>query len=141
MFESCPSEFTGCSGSTQLSATAGESVVFDASVTYTPGGSCDFQQMLSRVMLWRINEEFGVPNSLMFSCSTTDGEACTMNDPRISWSRGNKPGLHFMFTLNSTRLDDNSLYRVTVLGMHPQTGVETTLTKVFDLQVNPGGLF
>lgn len=139
MFESCPSEYNGCAGSTQLSVTAGESAVFNAPVMYTPGGSCDFQQELDRVMLWKINDRFGVNNDLLFSCGTADRAVCTINDPRVSWSRGNKPGLQFSFMINSTRLADNSSYRVIVLGRHPQ-GVETELIKNFYLQVNPGEL-
>ena len=68
MFESCPSDCrNGCTEKTQVAVTAGQSAVFDASVMYTPGGSCDdFQQMIERVMLWRINNEFRVDNVLMF---------------------------------------------------------------------------
>lgn len=132
MFESCPSEYDGCSGVTQLLSTQGETVIFDATIMYTPGGSCDFQQELDRVMLWKINEQFGVNNELMFLCGTADGAVCTINDPRVSLSRGNKPGLQFSFALSSTRNTDSSSYRVIVLGRHPQ-GVETELTKGFHL--------
>ncbi len=140
VFESCPSEDDGCSESTQLSVTAGESKVFDASIVYTPGGSCDFQQMLDRVMLWRINTAFGMNNRLLFSCSITVGTECTINDSRVTLNRGDRPGLGFRFTLSDIQVNDSSSYQVIVLGRHPGTGTETRLTKNFDLQVDPGEL-
>lgn len=140
VFESCPSEYNGCTRITSLSVTAGGSAVFDASVVYTPGGSCDFQQVLTRVKLLRINNEFGASNDLLFSCSTTEGAECTINDNRVSLNRGNKPGLEFRFTLDGAQMSDNSSYRVIVVGTHPGTGVETRLIKNFSLQVDPGEL-
>ena len=138
MFESCPSEYDGCTEITQLSVTAGESAIFDASIVYTPGGSCtDSQQMLDRVMLWRVNSQFRVENVLLSSCGTGDEEVCMGND-RVSLSRGNKPGLEFQFTLSNTQVNDSSSYRVDVMRRHPQTGTATELTKNFDLQVDPG---
>ena len=138
MFESCPSEYDGCTETTQLSVTAGESAVFDASIMYTPGGSCiDSQQMLDRVMLWRVNSLFGDTNDLIFSCRTDDEAGCGENG-RVSLSRGNKPGLEFQFSLRNTQVNDSSSYRVEVRGSHPQTGVTTELTKNFNLRVDPG---
>ena len=141
MFESCPSEYrNGCTEKTQVMVIAGQSAVFDASVMYTPGGSCDFQQTIERVMLWRINRDFRVPDSLIFSCSTAEGAQCYANDTRVSLSRGDKPGLQFRFTLSSTQLSDNSSYRVIVIRRHPGTGAEMNLMKNFDLRVDPGEL-
>ena len=141
VFASCPSEYDGCTEVTQLLVTAGQSANFDATVMYTPGGSCDFQQELTRVNLWKINDEFGVPDELLFSCSTTEGAVCTINNPRVSWSRGRDPGLEFKFTLTNTstvQTNDSSLYKVIVMKSDPKTGTTTELKKRFYLQVLPG---
>ena len=138
VFESCPGEYDGCTETTQLSVTAGESAVFDASVMYTPGGSCtDSQQMLDRVMLWRVNLRFGDDDDLLFSCRTDDEAGCGENG-RVSLSRGNKPGLDFQFSLRNTQVNDSSSYRAIVTRRHPQTLSISQLTKNFNLQVDTG---
>ena len=35
----------------QISITLGNPAIFNASITYTPGGSCDFKQTIKRVKL------------------------------------------------------------------------------------------
>ena len=134
VFASCPSEYDGCAEVTQLLLLAGESAKFNATVMYTPGGSCDFQQELTRVNLWKINNEFGVPDELLFSCSTDEGAVCTINNPRVSWSRGRDPGLEFIFTLSLNV--DTSIYEVIVMRTDPSTGTTAQLRKRFYLQVS-----
>ena len=139
MFASCPHEFAGCSEEVPLSVTAGESAVFNAAVIHTPGGSCDFMQEITRIVLTKIDERFGFDNVQLFSCLTRQGETCVVNDGRVSLGRGNDPGFEFIFTLANTNDDsDSSLYEVTVEGRHPATNSLTTLKKKFRLQVNPG---
>ena len=134
MFASCPSEYDGCTEVTQLIVFAGDSAKFNASVMYTPGGSCDFQQEIIRVNLRKINDQFGVPVELLFSCNTDEGAVCTINNPRVSWSRGRdpRPGLEFNFILSNITLNiDTSIYEVIVMTTDPRTGIITELKKTF----------
>ena len=136
MFASCPSEFDGCTGDpVPLSVTIGSSVIFNATVIHTPGGSCGFKQQVTRVTLKKVNQDFGVSNELLLSCATSQTTTCSRG--RVLLNRGRDSGseLDFVFTLSNVRHDnDPGLYEVTVEGTHPATGSLTTITKRFQLE-------
>ena len=131
VFASCPQEYSGCSKEVPLSITLGNSAIFNASITYTPGGSCDFKQTITRIKLTKINEHSNFPNILLFTCSTDQGAVCVMNDDRVSLSRGDS--LEFMFTLSNTSQDDSGVYEVVVEGTHPATSSLITIKRSFHL--------
>ena len=87
-FASCPQEYSGCSKEVPLSVASGNPAIFDASITYTPGGSCNFKQEITRVKLTKINGQSNLPNTLLFTCHTDHGAPCLINDNRLSLSRG-----------------------------------------------------
>lgn len=137
MFASCPSEFSldGCSEETQLSVRAGESAEFNATVVYTPGGSCDFMQTIERISLTKINETFGGSNEILYNCLTAAGVQC--DSGRVTLSRGNQPGLDFIFTLPETVYrSDSGLYEVAITRLTASS--RSTFTKNFRLRVDPG---
>ena len=139
MFTSCPNEFAGCTEEVPLLVTGGDSVKFNSTVVYTPGGSCDFVQPDTRIELMKISETFGISDVLLFACDTVEGAECTTNDNRVTLSRGNRLGLQFVFTLSHTiHNNDSGLYEVTVRGTNPADGSSTELKKRFRLQVGPG---
>ena len=133
MFASCPQQYLGCSKKVPISITTGSPAVFDSSVAYTPGGSCDFQQTITRIKLTKINKPINLPNTLLFTCSTNQGATCIVNDNRLSLNRGN--GLDFVFTLSNAVHDDSGAYEVVVEGTHPATSSLITLKKKFQLNV------
>ena len=133
MFASCPQDVSGCSIEVPLSTITGDSATFDASVTYTPGGSCDFKQAITRIKLTKINEQLNLPNTLLFTCTTNQGATCIVNDNRLSLNRGN--GLDFIFTLSNAVHDDSGLYEVVVEGTHPATSSLITIKKSFRLNI------
>ena len=140
MFASCPHELDGCTEEVSLSVTAGESVVFNSTVVYTPGGSCDFRQEVTEIRLSkRISE---TENVLLYSCETNSQEACqTQPDRRVSLDRGSGASLNFIFTLSDTiHSNDSGRYDVIVYKNDPrvQSGSFTTITKTFLVHVNPG---
>ena len=82
----------------------------------------------------------GVANDQLYSCSVGSDDLCTTtsSDPRVSLSRGRKPGLEFAFTMNDTQTTDASLYEVVVVRQDPTVGDDSSITKRFRLQVNAG---
>lgn len=130
VFASCPQEYSGCMKEVSLSITTGNSATFNAFVTYTPGGSCDFKQEVTRIKLTKTNE---VRNTLLFTCSTNHGATCYSNDHRLSMSRNN--GLDFVFTLSNATADDSGAYEVVMEGIHPATNSLITVKKKFQLKV------
>ena len=139
VFASCPHEFGGCTEEVPLSVVGGESIQFNATVIYTPGGSCDFVQPVTRIELVKIGEVFGVNNALLYACDTEVGAVCRINDNRVTLARGNRPGLQFVFTLSNTVYsNDSGLYEVIVMGTNPADGSNTELNKRFRLQVDQG---
>ena len=131
MFTSCPQEYSGCSKKVPLSITLGNPATFNASITYTPGGSCDFKQAMTRIKLTKINTNSS--DKLLFTCRTDQGASCVIKDNRVSLVRGN--GLDFMFTLSNTHQDDSGVYEVVTEGTHPATSSLTTIKKTFHLNV------
>ena len=136
VFASCPREFAGCTGEVPLSVTGGDSIQFNATVVYTPGGSCDFVQPVTRIELVKIG---GVSDVLLYACDTGEGAECLINDSRVTLARGSRLGLQFVFTLSNTvHNNDSGLYEVIVRGTNPADGSNTELKKRFQLQVDPG---
>ena len=134
VFTSCPQEYSGCSKEVPLSVTSGNPAIFNASITYTPGGSCNFKQEITRVKLTKINGQSNLPNTLLFTCRTDQGASCLTNDNRsVSLSRGD--GLDYIFTLSNTSQKDAGIYEVVVEGTHPATGSLITFRKSFHLGV------
>ena len=131
VFTSCPQEYSGCSKEVPLSVTLGNPAIFDASITYTPGGSCNFKQAITRVKLTKINGQSNLPNTLLFTCRTDQGASCLVNDNRLSLSRGD--GLDYIFTLSNASQEDAGIYEVVVEGPHPETGSLITIKKSFHL--------
>ena len=131
VFASCPQEYSGCSKEDPLSVTLGDPAIFDASITYTPGGSCDFKQAIDQVTFTRTNGQSNLPNILLFICRTDQGALCLVNDNRLSLSRGD--GLDYIFTLSSASQEDDGIYKVVVEGTHPETGSLITFKKNFHL--------
>ena len=113
----------------------GNPATFNASITYTPGGSCDFKQEITRIKFLKINNESS-RDLLLFSCSTNQGQACVINDDRLSLNRGN--GLNFVFTLSNTHQSDSGVYEVVIEGTHPATSSLITIKKRFHLNIGPG---
>ena len=113
-----------------LSIANGNDATFNASIVYTPGGGCDFEQAVTRIKLTKINV---LHNTLLFTCSTSYGATCFTNDGRLSMSKGN--GLDFVFTLSNATLDDSGAYEVVVEGIHPATSSLITIKKKFQLNV------
>ena len=133
VFTSCPQEYSGCSKEVPLSVTSGNPAIFNASVTYTPGGSCDFKQVITLIKMTKINEQPNIPNTLLFACSTNQGATCFINDDRLSLNRGD--GLHFIFTISNAHQNDSGVYEVAVEGIHPATGSFVTIKKKFRLDI------
>ena len=131
VFASCPQEYSGCSKEVPLSVASGNPAIFDASITYTPGGSCNFKQAITRVKLTKINGQSNLPNTLLFTCRTDQGASCWINDNRLSLSRGD--GLDYNFTLSNASQEDAGIYEVVVEGTHPATGSLITFNKNFHL--------
>ena len=139
VFASCPNMFAGCSEEVPISVTAGDSAMFNSTIVFTPGGSCDFVQSVTRIELVRLSEMFGVSDVLLHACNTAEGAECVTNNNRVTLSRGNRLGLQFVFTLHNTiQYSDSGLYEVTVRGINPADGSSTVLKKTFRLQVSPG---
>ena len=138
MFASCPQEYSGCSKEVPLSITSGSPATFNGSITYTPGGSCDFKQTITRIKLSKINEQSNLPNTLLFSCGTNKGATCFINDDRLSLDRGN--GLDFIFTLSNARQEDFGVYEVLVEGNHPATSSLITIKKSIHLNAGKAHL-
>ena len=111
----------------------GNPAIFDASITYTPGGSCNFKQAITRVKLTKINGQSNLPNTLLFTCRTDQGASCLVNDNRLSLSRGD--GLDYNFTLSNASQEDAGIYEVVVEGTHPATGSLITFKKSFHLLI------
>ena len=136
VFSSCPQEYSGCSKEVPLSVTSGNPATFNASITYTPGGSCDFKQVITRIKLLKKSNDPS-QNLLLFSCRTDQGAACVNNDAdRLSLNKGN--GLDFVFTLSNTYQNDSGEYEVVVEGTHPATSSLITIKKTFHLNIAPG---
>ena len=133
IFTSCPQEYLGCSKEVPLSVTLGNPTIFDASVIYTPGGSCNFKQAITRVKFTKINGQSNLPNTLLFTCRTDQGASCFINDNRLSMSRGD--GLDYIFTLSNASQEDAGIYEVVVEGTHPATGSLITIKKSFHLNI------
>ena len=133
VFASCPQEYSGCSKEVPLSVTSGNPAIFDASITYTPGGSCNFRQEITRVKLTKINGQSNLPNTLLFTCRTDRGAPCLINDNRLSLSRGD--GLDYIFTLSNASQEDAGIYEVVVEGTHPATGSLIAFKKSFHLSI------
>ena len=127
MFTSCPQEYSGCSKEVPLSVTSGNPAIFNASITHTPGGSCDFKQAMTRIKLTKINTNSS--DKLLFTCRTNQGASCVIKDNRVSLVRGN--GLDFIFTLSNTCQNDSGVYEAVVEGTHPATSSLTTIKKNF----------
>ena len=132
-FKSCPNHFDRCPDTVSLSVEDGGSVSFDGITNYTRGGSCGFQQEITRVQLTKINPEFGVDDDLLLSC---DVAVVTCADRRVSLSRGNDPGYEFVFTLTGATVDDSGMYKVEVGVEHPRTGSSGSIIKMFHLNVS-----
>ena len=132
-FGSCPQEYSGCSKEVPLSATSGNLAIFDASITYTPGGSCNFRQEITRVKFTKINGQSNLPNTLLFTCRTDQGASCLINDNQLSLSRGD--GLDYIFTLSNASPEDAGIYEVVVEGTHPAIGSLITFKKSFHLNI------
>ena len=115
-----------------LSIATGDSATFNASIVYTPDGSCDFEQEVTRIKLTKKNE---LSNTLLLTCNTNRGATvtCFSNDYRLSMSRKN--GLDFIFTLSNATLDDSGAYEIVVEGTHPATGSLITIKKMFQLNI------
>jgi hypothetical protein len=139
VFASCPLDFAGCSGDpTPLSVDEGKSVIFNATVVHVDGGGCGFQQEIEQVLLMKINPEFGVDDELLLACTIDESSLtpCHSTNSRVSLSRGNDPGLEFVFTLIDAVADmDSSLYKVTVGVRNPATSSSSSLSKTFRLEV------
>ena len=131
VFASCPQEYSGCSKEVPLSVASGNPAIFDASITYTPGGSCNFKQAITRVKLTKINGQSNLPNTLLFTCRTDQGASCSVKDSRLSLSRRN--GLDYIFTLSNASQKDAGIYEVVMEGTHPATGSLITFKKSFHL--------
>ena len=136
IFASCP--LTGLDSSasipTSLSVEEGGSVGFDATVMHTPGGSCGFRQKITNVQLIKINPEFGVENEQLLFCNINRDSVMCSNS-RVSLSRGNDPGYDFVFTLSGASSSDSGMYEVVVGLTVPGTGSDTSMTKMFRLNV------
>ena len=132
-FASCPQEYSGCSKEVPLSVTLGDPAIFDASITYTPGGSCDFKQAINRVAFTKINGKSNLPNTLLFTCRTDQGASCLINDNRLSLSRGD--GLDYNFILSNATQEDAGVYEVVVEGTHPAIGSLITFKRNFHLNI------
>ena len=137
VFASCPFDFAGCTGEPiPLSVEEGESVVFDATVIHIQGGSCGFQQEIIDVHLVKINPQFGVDDESLLVCAIGNSLPTPCQNGRVSLSRGNDPGLEFIFLLTDAVADmDSSLYKVTVDVKDPRTNIYTALSKTFRLEV------
>ena len=133
VFTSCPQEYSGCSKKVPLSVTSGNPAIFNASITYTPGGSCNFKQAITRVKLTKINGQSNFPNTLLFTCRTDQGASCLINDNRLSLSRGD--GLDYIFTLSNANQEDAGIYEVVMEGTHPDYGSLITFKKSFHLSI------
>ena len=127
-------EYSGCSKEVPLSVTSGNPAIFDAPITYTPGGSCNFKQAITRVKLTKINGQSNLPNTLLFTCRTDQGAPCLVKDNRLSLSRGD--GLeYYIFTLSNASQEDAGIYEVVVEGTHPDYGSLITFKKSFHLNI------
>ena len=134
MFTSCPQEYSGCSKEVPLSVILGNSAIFNASITYTPGGSCDFKQAITRIKLRKINnEQSNLPNTLLLTCRTDQGAACVINDERLSLYKGD--GLDFILVLSNSHQNDSGIYEVVVEGTHPATSSLITVKKIFHVDI------
>ena len=134
MFTSCPQEYSGCSKEVPLSVILGNSAIFNASITYTPGGSCDFKQAITRIKLRKINnEQSNLPSTLLLTCRTDQGAACVINDERLSLDKGD--GLDFILVLSNSHQNDSGIYEVVVEGTHPATSSLITVKKIFHVDI------
>ena len=133
IFTSCPQEYSGCSKKVPLSVTLGDPAIFDASITYTPGGSCNFKQAVTRVKFTKDNGQSNFPNTLLFTCRTDEGASCFVNDNRLTMSLSRGDGLEYIFTLSNASQEDSGIYEVVVEGTHPETGSLITIKKSFYL--------
>ena len=126
---------TCASDPTSLSVYNRGSVHFDATVVHTLGGSCDFRQEIRGVRLIRLNPEFDVDDQLLLSCNIIRlNEPCMpliIRDSRVSLSRGNDPGIEFVFTLTGANVRDFKEYKVEVEVKHPSTNSQYTIIKIF----------
>ena len=133
MFASCPQEYSGCSKKVPLSVTSGNPAIFNASITYTPGGNCDFKQTITRIKLTKINKQPNLPDIPLFTCGINEGATCFINDDRLSLDRGD--GLDFIFTLSNAHQEDSGVYEIVIEGSHPATSSLTTVKKIFHLDI------
>ena len=84
----------------------------------------------------KINTQFGVDDESLLICAIGDSLLTPCHNGRVSLSRGNDPGLEFMFMLADAVADmDSSLYKVTVDVRDPRTNIYTALSKTFRLEV------
>ena len=143
MFASCPLDFAGCTGDPiPLSVEEGESVLFNATVVHTQGGSCGFQQEIMDITLIKINPQFGVEDQVLLRCVIEPYQTTCRNPgrSRVSLDRGNDPGLEFTFMLTDAVADmDTSLYKVEMAVIDPRTSSVTMLSKAFQLEVGKYG--
>ena len=134
VFASCPREFTtGCSEETQLSATVGESVKFNASLVYTGGGSCpDFQQEVTEIRL------LNTSSRSLYSLRL--GDMPRIIDARVTLERSNEESHDFVFKLSNVSLSDSGeQFTVSVARKNPNNGgTDESLRKTFNLNVNRG---
>ena len=131
VFAYCPHELNGCTEEVSLSVTAGESVVFDATVAYTPGGSCDFQQQITGIQLKRADSQ-----TFLYSCSYSDNsKECQMNNNRVILS--DSTDVRYLFTMSNTTESDSGVYNVIAFRHDPSSGGSyDDLMRSFFLQVN-----
>ena len=120
-----------------MSVEEGKSVLFDATLIHTQGGSCGFQQEITDIQLIKINPRFDIDNEVLLHCAIDDSmPLTTCRNGRVSLDRGNDPGLEFMFMLTDAVADmDASLYKVMVGMRDPRTSSDTALSKTFLLEV------
>ena len=135
MFASCPQDFgQGCSDEPEgLSATAGGSLSFNATVVHTAGGNCGFLQDIRNVRLIKTDDLFSVPDQTLLSCSISPDNTITCSNGRVSLDRGRDLGYEFIFTLSDVNASDAGTYKVEVTTVHPSTGNDVIITKQFSL--------
>ena len=117
----------------------GGSVNFNATVIYSSGGSCNYQQTLILIRLRKINETTGETLNSIITCRF-DGDChwpCHQPshlDKKISanLSRGDS-GSEFGLTLFNITADSVGTYEVIVESSHPGKGDNLNLVKKFHL--------
>ena len=126
MFASCP---LGCTGDpVPLSVESGESVCFKSTIIHIAGGSCGFEQEISRVTLRK-----GMVHSvLLLSCAISQTAGCSRGRVFLT-KEGDSLTFNFILS-NALPGSDSGLYEVVVEGIHPATGSLTTITKRFQLE-------